>query len=157
MGDFSHLSERGEAAMVRLGAKAASSRVAVVRGQVQLSSECESKLSDAAAAEIGRTARLAGIQAAKQTAHLIPLCHQVPLTGVDLEITLDRGQRTFGIEARAETEAATGVEMEAMCATSIAALTIYDMIKAVDPAATIGMLQLREKRGGKHGTWTRPS
>lgn len=156
MGDFSHLSERGEAAMVRLGAKPASARRAHVRGQVQVSAECISKLSDAAVSEIVRTARLAGIQGAKQTAHLIPLCHPIALTGVDLDIGLDRSTRTFQVAAVTETEAPTGVEMEALCAASIASLTIYDMIKAVDPAATIGGLQLVEKHGGKHGHWSRP-
>jgi cyclic pyranopterin phosphate synthase len=156
MGDFSHLSETGEAAMVRLGAKAATSRQATVRGHVRVSLDCVQKLSDAAALEIARTARLAGIQGAKQTPFLIPLCHPIALTGVDLVVTLDRAERCFAVEAKTATEAPTGVEMEALTAASIAALTVYDMIKAVDPAATIGALQLVEKLGGKHGRWTRP-
>lgn len=155
MGNFSHLSANGEAAMVRLGAKPASARRAVVRGMVEISAECVTALNDDAVREIVRTARIAGIQGAKQTATLIPLCHPIALTGVDLEIALDRNERRFTLHAVTETESATGVEMEALCAASIAALTIYDMIKAVDPAATIGSLQLREKHGGKHGTWTR--
>lgn len=155
MGDFSHLSERGEAAMVRLGAKPVTERSAHVRGLVQMSSACVQRLTDAAALEIARTARIAGIQGAKQTAQLIPLCHPLALTGVDLAIELDRGACTFTIEVRTETQAPTGVEMEAMCAASVAALTIYDMIKAVDPAATIGPMRLSEKLGGKHGRWVR--
>lgn len=143
--------------MVRLGAKPATARQALVRGQVLVSTDCLAKLGEPEVSEIARTARIAGIMGAKQTAQLIPLCHPIPLTGVDLRIELDRGARAFQVEARTETEAPTGVEMEAFAAASVAALTIYDMIKAVDPAATIGGLSLHEKMGGKHGRWTRPA
>jgi cyclic pyranopterin phosphate synthase len=98
-------------------------------------------------------ARLAGIMAAKRTADLIPLCHQVPLTSVDVEIT--PRATGYGIVARAATVARTGVEMEALVAVSAAALTLYDMLKAVDRGMTIGPIRLREKRGGRSGDYTR--
>ena len=155
MGDFTHLTDKGEAAMVSLGAKTATARQATVRAIVQITATCSDKLSDEAAHEISRTARIAGIQAAKLTPQLVPLCHPIALTGVDLDIQLDRDELAFTIEARTATQAPTGVEMEAMCAASIASVTIYDMIKAVDPGATVGPMHLAEKHGGKHGSWLR--
>ena len=154
MGDFSHLSKTGEAAMVDVSAKTATARSATVRGQVRVSQDCIDRLTDAAATEIARTARLAGIQAAKLTAQLVPLCHPLPLTGLDLAVALDRGERAFTVEATTRTVGVTGVEMEALCAASLAGVTIYDMIKAVDPGATVGPFRLAEKTGGKAGRWT---
>lgn len=155
MGDFSHLSDKAEAAMVNLGTKAASARRATVRGLVRVSQTCIAKLSEDAAHEIARTARIAGIQAAKLTPQLVPLCHPIALTGVDLKITLDRGEQAFAVEAQTFTQAPTGVEMEAMTAALVAGITVYDMIKAVDPGATVGPFHLVEKHGGKHGSWLR--
>lgn len=106
------------------------------------------------AQEITRTARLAGIMAAKRTSDLVPLCHQVALAGVDLTIEFDGGERVFAIAATTRTESVTGVEMEAFCAASVAGITVYDMIKAVDPGATVGPFRLTEKLGGKTGRWT---
>ncbi len=154
MGDFSHLSKSGEAAMVDVSGKAESARTATVRGMVRVSAACIAKLTPEAADEITRTARIAGIQAAKQTAMLVPLCHPLPLSGIDLAIDLDRAERTFAIAATTRTKAATGVEMEALTAASLAGVTIYDMIKAVDPAAAVGPFHLVSKSGGKAGSWS---
>jgi cyclic pyranopterin phosphate synthase len=100
-------------------------------------------------------ARLAGIMAAKKTAELIPLCHQVPLQVVEIDFTPDRERSTINIEARAVTEAQTGVEMEAMAAVSVAALTIYDMAKAIDRAMVIDAIRLVAKSGGRSGDFVR--
>lgn len=154
MGDFSHLSARGEAAMVDTTAKTATVRRARVEGEVQVNSACMERLTEGALLEITRTARIAGIQAAKQTWALVPLCHQIPLNGVDLAIELDRAGRRFTISSTVRTTSGTGVEMEAMCAASLAAVTIYDMIKAIDPGAHLGPFRLMEKEGGKSGRWT---
>jgi cyclic pyranopterin phosphate synthase len=155
MGNFSHLSRTGEASMVDLGQKAATGRRATVRGEVRVSQECAQQLDAAAVQEVVRTARIAGIQAAKQTATLVPLCHPIALTAVDLAITFDRETRTFSVSATTGTEAPTGVEMEGLCAASVAGITIYDMVKAVDPAAVVGPFQLMEKHGGTAGSWVR--
>jgi cyclic pyranopterin phosphate synthase len=101
-----------------------------------------------------QTARLAGILAAKQTSSLIPLCHPLPLSSVDVELTPTA--RGYQIEARVRTTAQTGVEMEALTAVSVAALTIYDMIKAVDKSMVIGDVKLMFKSGGRSGTYKRP-
>lgn len=153
MGDFSHLSRTGDAALVDVSAKQPTRRIATVEGRVTVSKTCAAKLSESAADEIRRTARLAGIQAAKQTASLIPLCHQVPLTRVDVDIGFLPDERCFVLRVTSEATAVTGVEMEALCAASIAGATIYDMIKAVDPAAIVGPFHLVEKLGGKNGPW----
>ena len=102
------------------------------------------------------TARLAGIQAAKRTDEWIPLCHPLPLDGVEIELTPDPSGPRVLIEARVETHARTGVEMEALVAVSAAGLTIYDMCKAIDRAISIGGIELVRKSGGKSGVWTRP-
>jgi cyclic pyranopterin phosphate synthase len=153
MGDFSHLSATGEAAMVSIAGKEASARTAVVVGTVRVSAACAEALAPDAAREIARTARLAGILAAKQTHLLIPLCHQVPLAYVDIKIAFAAPSRTFDLEVTTHSDAATGVEMEGFCAAAVAGATIYDMIKAIDPAAVVGPFRLVEKRGGKRGLW----
>jgi len=107
-------------------------------------------------ADVLLTARLAGIQAAKRTAEWIPLCHPLPLDGVEIELTPDPSESRVRIEARVETHARTGVEMEALVAVSAAGLTIYDMCKAIDRAISIGGIELVRKSGGKSGVWTRP-
>jgi cyclic pyranopterin phosphate synthase len=155
MGDFSHLNETGEAAMVDVTGKVANVRSATVGSYVHISPGCTLKLTDEAVSEIQHTARIAGIQASKQTSTLIPLCHQVSLNKTDLEISLDRHHHQFKLTARTKTSANTGVEMEAFVAVSIAALTIYDMIKAVCPEACIEHTHLIEKKGGRHGLWER--
>ena len=157
VGDFSHLTDRNEARMVHLGQKPESERSALVQAQVSINAHCAQKLLPTMVDEISRTARFAGIQAAKQTSILIPLCHQVPLRGVEVIVHFDQRGALFTIQASAHTVAATGVEMEAMCAASIAAVTIYDMVKGADPHASIGGIWLVEKKGGKEGHWLRPS
>ena len=153
MGDFSHLNETGEAAMVDVTDKAATSRTAVVSGAVTVSPMCASMLTTDSIREICATARIAGISAAKETARLIPMCHPLPLTKVEVAILWHDG--AFDLVVTTKTNANTGVEMEALCAASIAGATIYDMIKAVDPAAVVGPFILKEKHGGKSGIWTR--
>lgn len=153
MGDFSHLSETGEAAMVDVSGKAATARVAVVTGAVKVSALCAEKLTPDSIREICSTARIAGVSAAKETARLIPMCHPIPLTKVEVGISYNRS--VFELAVTTKTNANTGVEMEALCAATIAGATIYDMIKAVDPAAVVGPFVLKEKHGGKNGLWTR--
>lgn len=155
MGDFSHLNKTGESAMVDVSGKDKTARSATVRGLVHVSAGCATKLSLEMTQEITRTARLAGIMAAKKTSDLVPLCHQVPLAGVDLTIDFNSGEQVFAITATTTTDAVTGVEMEAFCAATVAGITVYDMIKAVDPGATVGPFSLTEKLGGKTGRWTR--
>jgi cyclic pyranopterin phosphate synthase len=120
---------------------------------VRVSPACADALTPDALREIARTARLAGILAAKQTHVLIPLCHQVPLAAVDIAVAFAAATRTFDLTVTTTSDAATGVEMEGLCAATVAGATIYDMIKAVDPAAVVGPFRLVEKRGGKRGLW----
>ena len=148
---LSHLGPDGSARMVDVSDKAATAREAVAAGSIRMSAEAR----QLAASGKGRkgdpvqTARLAGIMAAKRTADLIPLCHPLALTHVDVDISpADAG---FDIQARVKTTGPTGVEMEALTAVSIAALTLYDMIKAVDKRMEITRIRLVEKRGGKSG------
>lgn len=154
MGDFTHLTASGEAAMVDITDKTGSRREATVKGSVRVSAACAAKLDERTVREIATVARVAAIQAAKQTASLIPLCHQVALGACEATIVFDQAEQTFGIAVTAKTQSATGVEMEAFCAAVLAGTTIYDMIKAVDPSATVGPFRLTEKLGGKNGRWT---
>ena len=155
MGDFSHLNEFGEAVMVDVSPKPASLRRAVVKSRVAVSSECAERLTDQVVVTISETARVAAIQAAKQTAFLIPLCHQIALTKVSVAIFWDRDEGVFLLEVESKALATTGVEMEAIVAAHMGAATIYDMIKAIDPEAIIGPTLLCAKSGGKLGDWTR--
>lgn len=157
MGDFTHLNETGSAALVDVSQKQLSHRIAHVEGCVRVSATCVSRLNNDALLEISRTARLAAIQAAKQTYLLVPLCHQVQLSHIECEITFSDHQKSFFIHVKTKAKDVTGVEMEAMCAASIAGTTIYDMIKAVDPEAEVGPFRLVEKHGGKNGVWKRSS
>lgn len=157
MGDFSHLTNHGQARLVDVSNKQLSQRIARVEGWVRVSQSCTSKLHQHVVAEITRTARIAGILAAKQTHLLVPLCHQVQLTHIECEISFAESNQSFHIQVKSQAEDVTGVEMEAICAASIAGATIYDMIKAVDPAAEIGPFRLIEKHGGKQGTWSTSS
>jgi cyclic pyranopterin monophosphate synthase len=152
-GELTHLDERGHAFMVDVGAKADTERVAVARGEVRLSPETLRLVREGRAAkgDVLVVARVAGIMAAKRTPDLIPLCHPIMLTSVKVELEL----RDWGIEieARAKTTGPTGVEMEALTAVSVAALTVYDMLKAVERGAAITNVRLVHKEGGKSGTW----
>jgi cyclic pyranopterin phosphate synthase len=152
---LSHADARGRLKMVDVGAKTATDREAIARGSIAIS-RAALKIVRAGRMKKGdplQAARLAGIMAAKQTSMLIPLCHPLPLSGVDLELTATH--RGYDIEARVRTTARTGVEMEALTAVAVAALTIYDMVKAIDKAMVIGDIRLELKTGGRSGVYRR--
>jgi cyclic pyranopterin phosphate synthase len=146
---------RGRVKMVDVGDKPVTNREAVARGAITMSADAVKAIRQGAVAKGDplQTARLAGIMAAKQTSALIPLCHPLPLTHVSVELTPT--PRGYTIESRVRTSAQTGVEMEALTAVSVAALTIYDMVKAIDKAMVIGDICLVEKRGGRSGHYRR--
>ncbi len=148
----------GKARMVDVGGKPVTERVARARGLVRIAPELTEVLK-AGSLEKGdafTVAKTAGILAAKNTGGLIPMCHPLPLNVVDIDLELDEAESEIRIEAVAKTEARTGVEMEAMVAVSVAALTIYDMCKAVDKGMVIGQVHLAEKTGGKSGDYRNP-
>jgi cyclic pyranopterin phosphate synthase len=149
------MDRRGRARMVDVSGKAVTAREAVARGEIQMSSTARRLIRAGAVAKGDplQAARLAGVLAAKRTADLIPLCHPLPLTHVDVELTPTRAG--YRIEARVRTTAQTGVEMEALTAVSVAALTVYDMVKAVDRGMVIGQVCLVEKSGGRSGPYQR--
>jgi cyclic pyranopterin monophosphate synthase len=152
---LSHVDRRGRVRMVDVAAKPETVREAVADGFVRLSAEALRAIRRKAVKKGDplQTARLAGILAAKRTAEIIPLCHPLPLTHVDVDL-VPRG-RGYLVEARVGTVGRTGVEMEALVAVSVAALTLYDMLKAVDRTIAIGPIRLREKRGGRSGPYRR--
>jgi cyclic pyranopterin phosphate synthase len=156
---LSHLSEKGEARMVNVGGKAVTRRRAVARGEVQLGEAAWRALMTGSApkGDVLAAARIAGIQAAKRTPDLIPLCHPLPLTGIDLTIESNERNRLLTISAEITCGAKTGAEMEALTAVSVACLTIYDMLKGIEKGIVIGPIYLAEKSGGKSGDWKRPS
>ena len=143
MNELSHVDDTGSVRMVDVGAKPLSRRRAVAGGTVRMAPETARRLRDLPKGDALATAQLAGIMAAKRTSDLIPLCHPLPLSVVQVE--LEVGEAAVAIRATAETTAQTGVEMEALVAVSIAALTVYDMAKAVDKEMTIGEVTLVEK------------
>jgi len=153
MSELTHLNQAGEMHMVDVGDKSATKRVAVAEARVKLSAAARRALGSAKKGDVLAAARLAGIQAAKRTSELIPLCHAVPLSHVAVELH----GKSWGVQitTRAETVAVTGVEMEALTAASVAALTLYDMLKAVDRGIAIESVCLLEKSGGRSGTWRR--
>lgn len=159
MGDegFTHLDSEGRARMVDVGAKEVTQRRAVARARVTMQEETAQALADGTVAkgDVLAVARVAGIQAAKRTSELIPLCHPLMLSSVQVDLT--PGPSWVDIEATAETVGRTGVEMEALTACSVAALTIYDMCKARDRAMQVEALGLVEKSGGRSGDWHRPA
>jgi len=150
---LSHLDLNGRAHMVDIGAKADTERIAVAAGEVLMRPETMRLIRDGAIkkGDVLTVARIAGIMAAKRTAELIPLCHPLSLTHVEIEITLQDNQNVAFIQATARTLGKTGVEMEALTAVSVAALTIYDMAKAVDRTMVIKNVRVLEKHGGKSG------
>jgi len=154
---LTHLDSDGRARMVDVGDKIVTKRTATATGRLVTRPDVIAlvRADDLPKADVLATARIAGISGAKKTSELIPLCHQIPLSSVkvDFDFTSD----SILISATAKTTGQTGVEMEALTAVTIAALTLHDMIKAVDAAATMTDIQLRDKTGGKHGHWTRPS
>jgi cyclic pyranopterin phosphate synthase len=153
---LSHVDPRGRVRMVDVGDKLVTNREAVARGSIAMSRAALARIRRGAVSKGDplQAARLAGIMAAKQTAALIPLCHPLPISGVDVELAPTA--RGYDIEARVRTTARTGVEMEALTAVAVAALTIYDMVKAVDKAMVIGDIRLEFKSGGRTGTYRRP-
>src|SRR4051812_45002436 len=144
--------------MVDVGAKGVTDRRAVARAVVRMSPSTAAlvEAGDAPKGDVIGVARIAGIQAAKRTAELIPLCHTLPLSFVDVKASIDASAGTITLTAEARTSGQTGVEMEAMTAASVAALTVYDMVKGVERGVTIEAVELLEKSGGKSGTWRRP-
>lgn len=158
MGDqLTHLDEQGKARMVDVGAKPDSERIAVAAGRVTMQPETLRLIRDGALkkGDVLTVARIAGIMAAKRTSELIPLCHPIALTHLDVQLTLNESESAVEITATARTIGKTGVEMEALTAVSVAALTIYDMAKAIDRAMIIGEIRLLEKHGGQHGDYVR--
>lgn len=156
--DLTHTDASGQARMVNVGDKPVSHRLARARGIIQMQHATLStirantlKKGDALA-----VARIAGIQAAKRTSDLVPLCHQIPLSDVQVQCTLDDTIPGIRVEATAETTAQTGVEMEALVAVSVTLVTIFDMAKGIDKTMEIGQISVTEKRGGKSGDWSKP-
>jgi cyclic pyranopterin monophosphate synthase len=143
MSELSHVSESGEVRMVDVGAKPLSRRRAIASARVRMASETARRLRDLPKGDALVTAQLAGIMAAKRTAELIPLCHPLPLTSIDVQVVADTS--SVEITATVETTAQTGVEMEALTAASVAALTVYDMAKAVDKGMVVENVKLVEK------------
>lgn len=153
MSKLTHLDEAGHARMVDIGSKAETQRVAIASGRIRMSDVALNAIrdGDVPKGDVLAAARIAGIMAAKKTAELIPLCHPLALDSVTVDFTFEAG--AVQATATASLSGKTGVEMEALTATSIALLTIYDMAKALDKGMIIEHVQLIEKRGGKSGTW----
>ena len=157
--EFTHLDAQGAARMVDVGGKEVTKRRAVARGSVRMAAATLEKIeaSTVAKGDVLATARLAGIMAAKRTSELIPLCHPLPVTSVSVDLAPDREAGTLDIAATVSCTRRTGVEMEALTAVSVAALTVYDMCKAIDRGMAIGDIRLEEKSGGRSGDWSRGS
>jgi cyclic pyranopterin monophosphate synthase len=155
--ELTHLDAAGHARMVDVGDKAATERTARARATVKVSPETAHKVltGDAPKGDVLGVARIAGIQAAKRTAELIPLCHSLALSYVGVEATVDEDGGRIELVAEARTTGPTGVEMEALTAVSVAALTVYDMIKGVERGAEITSVALLRKSGGRSGEWQR--
>lgn len=157
MATLSHLDEQGRARMVDVSDKAVTSRIAVARGTIHMRAETlalilEDKIEKG---DVFSVARVAGIMAAKKTSELVPMCHPLSITSVEIDLTPDKNPPRVDIEAQVRVSGKTGVEMEALTAVSVASLTIYDMCKAVDREMTIGAIRLVKKSGGKSGTFIR--
>lgn len=157
-GELSHIDASGQTRMVDVAGKAATKRIAVAGARVILAPKTLALLADAALpkGDALATAKIAGILAAKRTFELVPLCHPLPLSFADVRFTVDAAACAVIVEAEARTDAPTGVEMEAMTAASVAALTLYDMCKAVQKDIEITAVRLLFKSGGKSGTFVSP-
>lgn len=157
MSELSHIRASGEAHMVDVSAKAETTRIARARGRVVMAPGTLAIARDGQAkkGDVFGVARVAGFMAAKKTSDLIPLCHPLPLSGLSVEITSDDALPGVIVEAEARVTGRTGVEMEALTAVSVACLTIYDMLKAVDRGMRIDGVELVAKSGGKSGDWRR--
>ncbi len=159
MAQFSHLDPHGRARMVDVGDKASSRRTAVARGRVYMRPETFERILQQSIQKgnVLETARIAGIMAGKKTSDLIPLCHPLQIQQIGVDMTPEADSHSILIQAKARVFAQTGVEMEALTAVSVAALTIYDMCKSVDREIMISEICLMEKSGGKSGTYRRPA
>lgn len=159
MAELTHFNAAGAAHMVDVGAKDDTHRVAVAEGRILMRPEtlAQIRLDDHKKGDVLGIARVAGIMASKKTADLVPLCHPLALTRVEVDFTLEDGVPAVHCRATVETHGKTGVEMEALTAVQIALLTIYDMCKAVDRGMQLQDIRLLEKRGGKSGRWLRAS
>ena len=155
--ELSHFNVDGQAHMVDVAAKDMTHRVAVAEGRIAMRSETLALIvsGESGKGDVLGVARIAGIMAAKRTADIVPLCHPLPLTRVDIELQPETDSPAIHCRACVETVARTGVEMEALNAVQVALLTVYDMCKAVDRGMTITGVRLVEKSGGKSGRWTR--
>ncbi len=154
---LTHLDEKGHATMVDVGDKAVTTRIAIAQGEVQMQPATLAAIRDGNVpkGDVLAAARIAGIMAAKRTPELIPLCHTLLLSKVAIDFTIDEAASRVVITATVRCNGQTGVEMEALTAVSVAALTIYDMAKALEKTMTITNIGLLEKRGGKSGDWER--
>ncbi len=157
MAKLSHLDTKGRARMVNVSEKDTTSRVAVARGNILMRPETLAMIVEkrVAKGDVFSVARVAGIMGAKRTPDLVPMCHPLNITSVEIILTPEKNPSRVEIEATVKVTGQTGVEIEAMTAVSVSALTIYDMCKAVDREMTIGEIQLTQKSGGKSGTFTR--
>jgi cyclic pyranopterin phosphate synthase len=155
MSRLTHFDAEGKAAMVDVSDKAETERSATAKGSVLMQSETLALIAagDMKKGDVLAVARLAGIMAAKRTAELIPLCHPLALTSIKVDLAIDKARSAVDIEATCKLKGRTGVEMEALTAVSVAALTVYDMCKAVDRGMTITEIRLTAKRGGKSGSY----
>jgi len=157
-GGLTHVDESGSARMIDVGAKPVTDRRAIAECVVRMKPETAALVAagDLPKGDVVATARIAGIQGAKRTAELIPLCHPLPLSFVDVEVLVDPEAGAVSIRGEARTSAQTGVEMEALTACSVAALTVYDMVKGVERGVVIEQLRLLEKTGGKEDWHAQP-
>jgi len=155
---LTHFDERGAARMVDVGTKSETQRVAIAAGEIRMRPETLALVLSGTAkkGDVLGVARIAAIHGAQRTSDLIPLCHPLPLTSIDLAFAPDEKRSLIECRARVECTGRTGVEMEALVAVNVGLLTIYDMCKAVDRGMTMGEVRLVEKRGGKSGTYTAP-
>ena len=157
MSKLTHLDDSGRARMVDVSGKEETVRTASAQGRLKCKPETleQVRAGTTPKGSVVRTAELAGIMAAKRTAELIPLCHPLPLSKVDVRIDVDEELPGFRVHAEVRTKAVTGVEMEALTAVSIACLTLFDMLKAIDRTMSIDRLEVTAKSGGKSGSWDR--
>jgi cyclic pyranopterin monophosphate synthase len=155
--DFTHFNENGKARMVDVGEKNETKRTAIARGTIYISKDTLAKVKDGQMkkGDVLAVAQVAGIMGAKKTSEVIPMCHNIFIDGVDLNFKIDEEKSAIHIEAEAKTTGKTGIEMEALTAVSVAALTIYDMCKAIDKAMVIDNIRLVKKTGGKSGEFIR--
>ena len=158
MSKLTHFDESGRARMVDVGDKAETHRIAIARGRVRMQPETLRTIVEGRASkgDVLGVAQVAAIMAAKKTWEIVPMCHPIALTAINVTLSPDEAASAVAIEARVETRGKTGVEMEALTAVSVAALTIYDMVKAIDRGMVIEDVHLAHKSGGKSGEWRHP-